>query len=489
MACTHLFGIAATLVLCGGVCSAGQVHEAPVRLESVRTLQIVISPSTHEARVRSMQRMCPELVVAHTDSDFGPGQYIVQAGFEQQEAAAASYVVPAEAFPVHFNSAEIMFATANATTQTTTEWSFELWRGTPQSGQLVANYASDGTILPHLIMPPGTTGTVVQILIDPSDPDQLFVEDDGSHTYTVAFRIQAHHSPGQPCLVAPAEQLNAFPTTDVSGLNVPSGNWIDAIDGPLCVCGNGWFTFSQFPTFCTPSGDWVIRSTYTPFQCASATGGCCFADASCELLSESDCGTLNGIWAGADVTCTQADCQPSPGACCVESTGACTEVDEATCVAFGGAFHANESCATWICFPEGACCLANGDCTGPVQQETCVGFGGTFMGHGTDCATIDCPDPIGWCCPEDGSFCSDMTESQCDAFGATWGGVGTSCDDATACGGASCPGDVDGSGAVDVDDLLLILSGWGGSGSGDADGDGDVDVDDLLMAIGNFGDC
>ena len=111
------------------------------------------------------------------------------------------------------------------------------------------------------------------------------------------------------------------------------------------------------------------------------------------------------------------------------------------------------------------------------------------MGHGTDCATIDCPDPIGWCCPEDGSFCSDMTESQCDAFGATWGGVGTSCDDATACGGASCPGDVDGSGAVDVDDLLLILSGWGGSGSGDADGDGDVDVDDLLMAIGNFGDC
>lgn len=477
------------VLLATGICQAGQTMEAPVRLSSVRTLQIVISPSTHAATIRTLQRECPPEVMAHTDSDFGPGQYIVQAGFEQQEAAAAAHVMPAEAFPLHFNSAEILFATASATTQTTTEWSFELWRGAPSQGTLIASYASDGSILPHLTMPPGTTGTILQLLIDPGDPEQIFIDDDGSHTYTVAFRIEAHNSPGQPCLVPPDAQSNAFPTTDMSGLDAPVGNWIDAVDGSFCVCGSGWFTFAQFPSICTPSGDWVMRSTVTPFQCAAATGACCFSDGSCQQLTDADCDTLSGTWSGPEISCSAANCQPSPGACCVESTGACTEVDEATCVAFGGEFHADESCATWICFPEGACCLANGDCTGPVGEEVCLGFGGTFMGHGADCTTANCPDPIGWCCPKDGSFCSDMSEAQCAAFGAIWGGAGTSCDDASACEGEPCPGDVDGNGTVDVSDLLLILASWGDGGSGDADGDGDTDVNDLLMAIANFGDC
>jgi hypothetical protein len=397
--------------------------------------------------------------------------------------------VPAEAFPLHFVSAEILFATAGATTQTTTEWSFELWQGTPEQGTLMHVFASDGTILPHLIMPPGTTGTIVQLIIDPGDPEQIFIADNGSHTYSVAFRIEQHNSPGQPCLVPPDQQANAFPTTDMSGVGSQTGNWIDAIDGSFCVCGVGWFNFAQFPSVCTPSGDWVIRSTYIPLECVAATGACCFANGTCQPLTEVDCGTLEGKWSGAQVTCVAADCQPSPGACCVAATGACTEVNEATCLAFGGEFHAEESCATWICFPEGACCLVNGDCTGPVAQDVCDGFGGTFMGHGTDCATTDCPDPTGWCCPEDGSFCSDMSEEQCLAFGAIWGGIGTSCDDASACNASSCDGDVNDSGAVDVDDLLLILSSWGGTGGGDADGDGDVDVDDLLMAIANFGPC
>ena len=82
----------------------------------------------------------------------------------------------------------------------------------------------------------------------------------------------------------------------------------------------------------------------------------------------------------------------------------------------------------------------------------------------------------------------EQTEEICDAFGATWGGAGSTCDDPDACG-APCPGDVDGSGAIDVDDILIVLSNWEGAGDGDADGDGDVDVDDLLMVIGNFGPC
>ena len=55
---------------------------------------------------------------------------------------------------------------------------------------------------------------------------------------------------------------------------------------------------------------------------------------------------------------------------------------------------------------------------------------------------------------------------------------------------SGCPGDVDGDGDVDVDDILLALGNFGGSGQGDVDGDNDIDVDDLLAILGDFGsDC
>ena len=53
---------------------------------------------------------------------------------------------------------------------------------------------------------------------------------------------------------------------------------------------------------------------------------------------------------------------------------------------------------------------------------------------------------------------------------------------------APCPGDLDGSGVVDVDDLMEVLSGWFGAG-GDADGDGDTDIDDMLLVIAAWGPC
>jgi hypothetical protein len=54
----------------------------------------------------------------------------------------------------------------------------------------------------------------------------------------------------------------------------------------------------------------------------------------------------------------------------------------------------------------------------------------------------------------------------------------------------ACPSDVDGSGTVDVDDLLAIISGWGSSNPVlDINGSGTVDVDDLLMLISAWGPC
>jgi len=57
---------------------------------------------------------------------------------------------------------------------------------------------------------------------------------------------------------------------------------------------------------------------------------------------------------------------------------------------------------------------------------------------------------------------------------------------------AACPEDTNSDGSVDVNDLLGVLSGFGGAGSDgtDTNGDGTVDVNDLLQVLSNFGaDC
>ena len=52
-----------------------------------------------------------------------------------------------------------------------------------------------------------------------------------------------------------------------------------------------------------------------------------------------------------------------------------------------------------------------------------------------------------------------------------------------------CQGDLDGNGQVAVDDILELLSQWGGDGSADLDGDGQVAVDDVLLMLQQWGPC
>ncbi|MDG2476563.1 MAG: hypothetical protein P8M32_01545 [Phycisphaerales bacterium] len=53
---------------------------------------------------------------------------------------------------------------------------------------------------------------------------------------------------------------------------------------------------------------------------------------------------------------------------------------------------------------------------------------------------------------------------------------------------APCEADLDGSGDVGIDDLLLAIGSWGTSG-GDITGDGTTNIDDLLGLIAAFGPC
>jgi hypothetical protein len=57
-------------------------------------------------------------------------------------------------------------------------------------------------------------------------------------------------------------------------------------------------------------------------------------------------------------------------------------------------------------------------------------------------------------------------------------------------GSCTCPADLDGSGAVDVQDLIVVLLDWGAAGGpGDIDGSGVVDVQDLIAVLLVWGPC
>ena len=128
---------------------------------------------TASVRPVAVAGTCPPEVSTHTDADFGGGQYTVQAGFAEQEVAAASWTLDPAVFPIRLDVAEMIFATSNASVTTTTEWTFFVWSGTPANGQLVAQYSSDGELLPHIVLQPGTSGVNVQVLVDPDDPQWL----------------------------------------------------------------------------------------------------------------------------------------------------------------------------------------------------------------------------------------------------------------------------------------------------------------------------
>lgn len=81
---------------------------------------------------------------------------------------------------------------------------------------------------------------------------------------------------------------------------------------------------------------------------------------------------------------------------------------------------------------------------------------GVFIGSGCS-ITPDCPvDPItGGCCVPSG--CTQLEELPCTALGGNWLGADTACD---ACP-ASCAGDTNTDGLINITDLLNMLGQWG----------------------------
>ncbi|MCH2143593.1 MAG: hypothetical protein MK082_00440 [Phycisphaerales bacterium] len=473
---------------------AQRLDPLPIKSDKVPSLRADLQLPGGGGTQGGLAGSCDQQVSTHTDADFSGGTYILQGGFAEDEMAAVSFVLPESAFPIKVDMVEMIFGTSSATTSTTTEWSMVVWSGTPRSGQIQYEFSSDGELLPHIELGPGTNGINVQLSVDPSDPDQMYVEDDGSHTFSVGFRIDRHNQQIEnPCFAAPPSCCNAFPATDTSGLDASTQNWIRAVDCGIFGCPSGWSTFAEWPSICRPSGDWVIRATWTPANC-SVLGACCTPEGVCvESTDQANCEGIGGVWT-SDAACSEVTCEPPSDdvPCCFAATGGCLELSEADCLAAGGApGPVGVPCDQHTCFPVGAVCMPNGSCLDGLTPDEAETIGGTFMGDGTTCANIDCPEPTAACCFPSG-FCLVLTELDCTTAAGTWNEIGTTCEDGDGSGGADLcetgiPGDINGDGAVDGADLTILLGEWGTANAvADLNGDGTVDGADLTTLLGNW---
>jgi hypothetical protein len=352
----------------------GQSRFNPIRVK-LSQVPVAGAPNTPAPRGG-----CPATISSHTDANFEGGSFVAQAGFGETEIAAVSYVLPAHVFPIKIDLAEMIFATTNSSVNTTTQWSFLVWSGTPATGTLEYEFNSDGKILPHIGIPAGTNGVNVQLSVDPNDPDQMIIDDIGNQTFSIGFRIDQHHQQTQdPCFVAPPTCCNAFPTTDTGGLASPTNNWLFGIDcGPFgCPANGGWARFSQLPSFCRPSGDWVMRATWQSVNCSDPVGACCLANGMCDIRTQAACNDAGGGYRGDNVTCGAVNCLT--GACCI-GTLCLGGISESQCNDNNGAYQGNGTvCGQNTCTP--ACpCDFNG--SGTLSSQDFFDFLSCFFVEG-----------------------------------------------------------------------------------------------------------
>jgi hypothetical protein len=117
-----------------------------------------------------------------------------------------------------------------------------------------------------------------------------------------------------------------------------------------------------------------------------------------------------------------------------------------------------------------------------------------YVGCPSEAGTaIACNDDFCGTSPQVTFFNPQITLYRIRVGGAN-GAAGTATMVITCTPAPTCPADINDSGAVDIDDLLAVISAWGNTGkagtvAGDVDANGTVDIDDLLAVIGAWGKC
>lgn len=455
-----------------------------VDVANVPTMQVILSPGGGGPGA-APRGVCPPEMQTYSDIPFqGEFPIALPPGMVEQEIAAVTYTVPAANWPIVLRTAEILWGQTHFNS-TTTEYTLLVWQGEPNASAPTDSFSSDGDTLPHITLPFQAAQAVnVQVTIDPGDPDQIIIQNNGTNKFTVGFRIDAHNNPPittcscglglLPAICCPPSDLsNAWPAMDQVGPDPAhaADQWLFARDcpGSTGFCGSlvnpGWHRFNN-STVLPPNffNDWAIRVTYEPLNCVQPMGACCASIGTCTEGTETACNQTGGTYQGDDTLCANVNCPQPTGACCFMPSG-CVDLTESNCTGASGTFSGiGTACATTICFPTGVCCMPDGSCLEAVLDTNCAAMGGTFFGDGTVCAGVNCPQPVGACCLSTG-FCLDLEEVLCAQIpNSQWQGMGTDCTDADMnsiaddcetgdpCTGLTL-GDYDSSGGVDGADV------------------------------------
>ena len=187
-------------------------------------------------------------------------------------------------------------------------------------------------------------------------------------------------------------------------------------------------------------------------------GACCL-QTSCVQTDLYSCILSNGVFKGVESECSEVDCsnEGNLGACCIG--GSCSPTNEYTCVSLGGEWAGEyTTCDDVVCTPPpaiAACCVSDNCLT--TLESVCDLLGGTWQGDTSDCKSAACDPWIGACCVA--GACTQISLEDCANLGGTYFGDLTACEDIECPG--TCLGDLSGDGDVDVDDILILLSGYG----------------------------
>jgi hypothetical protein len=266
-----------------------------------------------------------------------------------------------------------------------------------------------------------------------------------------------------------------------------------------------------------------------------------------------DCFVPNGTPGCADAVCCELVCALDPFCCGVEWDQLCADAAAKLCVeqcpGTGSCFQEqgtpgceDDECCKTVCFQDAFCCQAQWDATCvALALDLCLppvcgpGAGNCFVPNGTPgcelefCCEKVCQADLFCCKVTWDSICASLAMNLCIGSSPCGPGAGPcdaphpgpGCDDEECCaavcsldpfccatewdiicaiaaqficnGQLSCPGDVNGSGLVDVTDLLLVVGDMGCQRParcvGDANVDGACDVQDMVTVLMHWGGC
>ena len=122
-----------------------------------------------------------------------------------------------------------------------------------------------------------------------------------------------------------------------------------------------------------------------------ASGACCFANGSCQVLTSANCSGMSGTYQGNGTSCTPNPCPQPTGACCFNN-GTCQVLGQNDCVTMSGTFQgASAPCTPNPCpQPMGACCFDDGTCQS-LSSADCASQDGIYQGDLTVCTPNLCP--------------------------------------------------------------------------------------------------